>query len=121
MTVHSLAHARMALGCGVPVTVLSAPSAGAYAGVGWWLALARAAGAAVHVLDCGPAPGRALEALRAGQRLLIVDAPPAQWADIAARAAAAGGAVLPVRPPSLDLGQHGAERRLAEWLQTKPF
>ncbi len=119
VTIHGLAHARTAVGPGLPVTLLSAPGAGMYAGVGWWRALIAAAAVPPHtpdVLDCGDAPGRALEALRGGQALLILHCNPDVWLDIEARAARQGAALLAARPPSLDLAGHGAARRLAGWL-----
>ncbi len=118
--VHGLAMARSALqaGCeaGCRPVLLSAPGAGAYAGVGWWRALMRQAGAADHILDCGPAPGRALEALRVGQKRLVLLAEPRIWTDIAERACDCGADLYPLAPPALDLGQHGAHRRLLAWL-----
>jgi hypothetical protein len=117
--VHSLAQARTALAPGVPVTLLSAPGAALFAGLGWWRALIEAAAdheaARPDILDCADAPGRALEALRHGQRLLVLQAP-AHFADIAERAARQGGTILASAPPSLDLAIRGAERRLHDWL-----
>lgn len=117
--VHSLAQARAALAPGLPVTLLSAPGAALFAGVGWWRALIQAAtehaAAPPDILDCADAPGRALEALRHGQRLLVLQAP-AHFADIAERAARQGGTILTAAPPSLDLAVRGAERRLSDWL-----
>lgn len=118
--VHGLAQAQAALAPGRPVTLLSAPGAAIYAGVGWWRELvAQAAGGnppPPDILDCADAPGRALEALRHGQRLLILRAAPALFADIAERAARQGATVLAAAPPSLDLAGRGAARRLAAWL-----
>jgi len=118
--VHGLADARAALAPGLPVTLLSAPGAGAYAGVGWWRALVRAAGGTVDVLDCGDAPGRALEALRGRQRLLVLRAPAAVFVDIAERAARVDATLLAVPPPALDLGARGAARQLEAWLAVAP-
>jgi len=119
--VHGLQHARAALAPGLPVTLLSGPGAGAYAGVGWWRALmAQAADGGLpppDILDCGDATGRALEALRAGQRLLVLTAPPLLFTDVAARAASLGATVLAEAPASLDLGPPGTVRRLTDWLQ----
>ena len=101
------------------LTLLSARGAGVYGGVGWWrslISLACPDGDMVHVLDCGEAPGRALEAMRAGQRLLVLRAEIRVWTDIAARAAAYGGVLLADAPPALDLGRPGATRRLSAWL-----
>jgi len=117
--VHSLAEARAALAPGLRVTLLSAPGAALYAGVGWWRALVAAAseGGAPppDVLDCADAPGRALEALRHGQCILVLRAP-SVFDDIAARAAAQGAFLLPEPPESLDLAARGAARRLGAWL-----
>jgi hypothetical protein len=120
--VHGLEMARAALRPGRPVTLLSAEGAGAYAGIGWWQALVRAAvrdfphTAMRDILDCGFAPGRALEALRAGQTRLVLRADPRVWADVAERTASLGGVLLAEAPPALDLAEHGAHRRLEAWL-----
>jgi hypothetical protein len=118
--VHGLEQARAALAPGLPVTLLSGPGAGSYAGVGWWRALvmlASAGGAAPpDVLDCGESTGRALEAVRAGQRLLVLRTEPVLFRDVAERAARGGGEVLACAPPALDMASRGALRRLEEWL-----
>jgi hypothetical protein len=117
--VHGLAQARAALAPGLPVTLLSAPGAALYAGAGWWRALVAAACDGAEpppdILDCADAPGRALEALRHGQQILVLRAP-SVFADIAARAAALGARLLPEAPESLDLAARGAERHLRAWL-----
>jgi hypothetical protein len=121
--VHGLEMARLAMAPGRPVTLLSAEGAAAYAGVGWWQALvglARAAFPATEmadILDCGDAPGRALEALRCRQSFLVLRAEARIWDDIAARAAAQGAVVLQAAPPALDLAARGAARLLAAWLE----
>jgi hypothetical protein len=118
VVVHGLDDARLALAPRRPVTLLSAPGAAVWAGVGWWrglimLAAQEHAGEICDVLDCGDAPGRAMAALRAGQRRLVLDpACPAFG-----RVAALAGLVLARRPPALDLGAHGAARRLEAWLR----
>ncbi len=120
--VHGLEMARAALAPRRPVTLLSAEGAAAYAGVGWWQALMRAARRDFpqtdmqDILDCGFAPGRALEALRVGQKQLVLRADPRVWADISERAATLGGVLLAEAPPALDLSLHGALRRLEAWL-----
>jgi len=120
--VHGLEMACAALRPGRPVTLLSAEGAAGYAGVGWWQALVALARAAhpdttmQHILDCGDAPGRALEALRARQPILVLRAEHEIWADIAERAARQGGLLLSAPPPALDLARHGAARSLAAWL-----
>jgi hypothetical protein len=114
--VHGLAMARLAMArataCQARVVLLSAEAAAEYAGVGWWRALMAACGATDHILDCGAAPGRALEALRAGQKRLVLRAPPPIWADLAERTADCGGQLLPAPPPALDLATPGAARHL---------
>jgi hypothetical protein len=121
--VHGVEHARAALAPGLPVTLLSAPGAAIYAGVGWWRAMvAEAAGAATpppDILDCADAPGRALEALRHGQKLLILRGQHLHegvFADIAERAIRQGGLAFATAPPALDLATRGADRRLQAWL-----
>jgi hypothetical protein len=122
VVVHGLQHARIALACGLPVTLLSGPGAALYAGCGWWRALADAARAEhpgrniPDILDCADAPGYALEALRVGQRTLILSSDYAAFALVAARAEIMGAQLLGARPPALDLAQRGAERRLEAWL-----
>jgi hypothetical protein len=122
--VHGLAMARAALAPGLPVTLLSAEGAAIMGGVGWWRALVAAARAGqpaagfTDILDCGDAPGRALEALRAGQIMLVLRADPRVFADLAQRAAALGAVLLPEAPPALDLGDARASRRLHAWLRT---
>ncbi len=122
--VHRLAQARLALAPGRPVTLLSGPGAGLYAGVGWWLALMQAARANApapdfpHMLDCADSPGRALEAVRAGQKILILSCPEPTHAQLIARAATLGATLLPAAPPALDLATPSAERRLHAWLQS---
>ena len=101
--VHSLDHARAALAAagraGVPVTLLSAPGAAAHLGAAVFrdmIAQAASANPGVPftaVLDCGDAPGLALNALRQGIGRIRVSAPAKvreRIADIAARS----GAVL---------------------------
>jgi hypothetical protein len=120
--VHGLGMAQAALAVGRPVTLLSAEGAGVYAGVGWWRALVAAARAAQpgclcqDILDCGAAPGRVLEALRAGQTTLILRAEPRIWTDLAERTRHCGGVLWAEAPPALDLGARGAPRLLDAWL-----
>lgn len=123
--VHGLDHVRLALAPGRPVTLLSGPGAAAYAGIGWWRALmGEAAGLAAappaDILDCGLACGHAIEALREGQRVLVLRARPDVFADIAERAASCGATLLPAPPPALDLAARGGPWRLAAWLGAPP-
>ncbi len=123
VVVHGLADARIALGIGAPVMLLSAPGAALYAGCGWWRALITHARAEfadaimIDALDCADASGLALAALRIGQHVVVLvpDAP--GWAAVAAIAGACGGLVLADRPPALDLAGRGAIRRLPGWLR----
>jgi hypothetical protein len=120
--VHGLDHARLALRSGWPVVLLSAEGAGGFAGCLWWRELVAAARAthpatpAQDVLDCAAAPGHAMAALRAGQRLVVLDAGCPAYRAVVSAAASLGAIVLPARPPALDLARPGARRQLAGWL-----
>jgi hypothetical protein len=122
VVVHGLADAQRALRVGRPVTLLSAPGAALFAGCLWWRALVAAARAAhpatpaQDVLDCGDAAGQAMAALRAGQRLLILDPACPAFATVRSAAKTLGAIVLAARPPALDLADPAAQRRLARWL-----
>jgi hypothetical protein len=122
VTVHGLPDMLAALELGLPVTLLSAPGAALYAGCSWWLALVAHGRAAfpdipfTDILDCADAPGRAMAALRAGQRRIVLDPACSTYAAVAAAAEGIGAMVLPERPPSLDLAQRHARRNLRDWL-----
>jgi len=117
VVIHGLPHARIALQRGCAVTLISAPGAPSYAGCAWWRALIAIAQTEFpeinppDALDCADAPGRALEALSLGCRIIVLRHGPA-FADIAGRAAAQGAILLAERPPALDLGDRGALRHL---------
>lgn len=117
VVVHGLPHLQRAVAAGLPVTLLSGAGAATYAGCGWWRALMEL-GAADNpdILDCGDAPGRAMEALRVGCRLLVLDPAVPAWGLVASRAATIGATLLDQRPPALDLGDPRTHRRLAAWL-----
>ncbi len=121
VVIHGLTHARAALASGRGATLLSAPGAPSYAGAAWWRALVAAARAEFpaldppDVLDCGDAPGRALEALSLGCRMVVLRPGPA-FAEIYERATAQGAQLLAEPPAALDLNEHGALRRLDAWL-----
>ena len=123
--IHGLSDARAVLAIGRPVTFLSAPAAALYAGCGWWRALIELAGAECpdipigDILDCADASGLALGALRTGQRRIVLHAAAPGWAAVAAIAASLGGAVLTSRPPSVDMADRTAARRLHDWLQVR--
>lgn len=120
VTIHGLGHAHVALAPGLPVTLMSAPGAASYAGCGWWRALIEAAldrqAGMPDVLDCGDAPGRVLEALSIGCKLLILQPCPA-YSDLAERASRLGACLLWKRPESLDMRQPRAARHLVAWLR----
>ena len=112
--VHSLTHAVAALNAAAeaasPITILSAPDAGIYAGAGWFKALAEAARAAVprakgvFVLDCGDDAGAAQGALRAGIEAIVFTGRADVAERLAAIAEANGGGLLAARPAvALDL------------------
>lgn len=129
MVVHDGAQAsralRVAASAGRPVLLLSPEAASASLGAGYVAAMVGTAGTAVPgarfqaMLDCGMAAGDALAALRAGWRLLRLDASPPAQARIAAIAAALDATVLRDRPPALDLGDPAAavdDAALARWI-----
>ncbi len=104
--------------------ILSAPDAACFLGPAWWRALmawgdtgARRLGLRLDdILDCGDAAGRALEALRLGQRILVLEPSP-QWRAVKDRADPLGATLLAERPAALDLGAPGAERRLGAFFR----
>jgi hypothetical protein len=122
VVVHGLDDALEALTVGRPVTLLSARGAALYAGCLWWREMvtrARAAHPAVpalDILDCADAPGRAIAAIRIGQRILILAQTVPGFHTVAAITAARGLILLADRPPALDLADPGALRRLPAWL-----
>ncbi len=113
IVIHSLAHAVTALkaaeDAGAPITLLSPPDFAAYGGAGFFNAIVRRARAKVPaakseaVLDCGDAPGLALEALRAGAEAVRFGGRPTVRKKIAEIAAAHGARLFTVRPQALDL------------------
>lgn len=118
IVVHGLGHARAALATGHAVTLLSGVGAATYAGCGWWRALVAASGTpGPDILDCDDAPGRAMEALQVGCRIIVLDPAVPAFALLQSRAAVVGAMLLPARPACLDLGEPGAARRLHDWLR----
>ncbi len=120
VTIHGLAHARAAIAPGLAVTLLSAPGAGLYAGCLWWRAVIdRVADESrvISILDCADGAGQAMAALRAGVCNLVLWRETPGWESVAGIAAARGGFVLSGAPPSLDLAEPGAARRLDAWLR----
>lgn len=131
VVVYEAAGAAAALALAGPrgVLLLSAPGAAGLLGAPWFLGLAAEAAARVPpplppwqaALDCADAPGHALAALRAGARLLVLDPACPAFAAVAAAAAEVGAALLPARPPALDLrgidpARPAGRARIAAWL-----
>lgn len=126
VVIHGIHDAVTALAPGSGVLLLSARGAALFAGAGWWRAVVAGARAAhpdtpcEDALDCADAPGRALEALATGCRIIILDPGCAAFARVAAIAAANGAVVWTARPASLDLAMRGAARSLPQWLGSPP-
>jgi hypothetical protein len=123
--IHGLAHARAVLAIGRPVTLLSAPGTGLFAGAGWWRAVIERVrnehpGIPIDdVLDCADASGLAVAALRIGQRSIVLSPGAPGWEAVAAIAASLGGEVLTSPPSALDMADRRAARRLVDWLQMR--
>jgi hypothetical protein len=116
---------RLAEGRRLPL--LSAQTAADWLGAEAWRALVAEAAAQApagpfaDLLCCGDAPGRAIVALRAGCRRLVLDGACPAFAQVEAAAAALGAALLPARPPALDLAgldlrKPGGALLLRRWL-----
>jgi hypothetical protein len=122
---HGTEDLKAAMRADLPITLISAPGAALYAGAGWWRALIALArrefpdATMTDLLDCADAPGRALEAIRIGQRGLVLSPAAPGFAAVAVIAAEHGGIVLPARPPALDLAARDGPRRLSVWLQVQ--
>lgn len=111
--VHSLEHLRAALAAGAatgqPIVALSGPGASAYAGPGWFAALAAAGTAAfpnvelTTILDCGDRAGDAVAALNLGLKHLIFTGHPEAAARLSRIGAGLGAVILDHRPDGLDL------------------
>lgn len=110
---------------GLTLGLFSARAAGCFMGPLWWAALVaqpparpdpHGGGATEDWLDCGAAPGRAMQALRLGLPRLILAGCGAQRAAVLDRAAPLGARIVQQRPACLDLAAPGAPRALAAWL-----
>ncbi|HQT63392.1 MAG: hypothetical protein B7Z75_11045 [Acidocella sp. 20-57-95] len=114
--IHGARDAKAALAPGLPVTLISAPGAALYAGCLWWASLLSAVGfTGPAFLDCGDAPGRALEALRLGLTGLILTSPPDLHGAVA-RVADKNVVILRTAPTALDMADPVALRALSGWL-----
>lgn len=122
--VHGLADARDALAVGAPVTLLSAPGAGLFAGCLWWRDMVAAARAdhpqtrSTDILDCADASGMAMAALRSGVCRLVLWPGAPGWQAVAAIAERDGGFVLAQAPKAMDMAERNAGRRLHDWLHS---
>ena len=115
--VQDRASIERALAPGLQVTLLSPPGFAGYAGAPWWQALLRAARFdGPSLLDCGDAPGRALEALRIGLPGVVVAARGDVFAQIVAIARVSGAMALEVAPPALDVRREIEGSRVRDWL-----
>ena len=122
VTIHGPEDAAAALDAGRRLVFASAPGAGCYGGARWWRLVVDKASAAhpglvvADILDCGAEAGRAVEALREGCRMVVLDPASRAWDDVAGRAALLGAELHRALPPALDMAARGASRRLATWL-----
>ena len=122
--IHGLADARAALAECQPVTLLSAPGAGLYAGCLWWRGIADFVrretsapdNAIMDILDCADGSGQAMAALRAGVRNLVLWHEAPGWNAVAEIAAEQGGCLLATAPASLDMADWDTRRHLDAWL-----
>jgi hypothetical protein len=120
--VHGLAQARAACMAaragGHELLLLSGVGAGSYAGAAWWRGLISHSGHSGHsgadILDCGDDGAAAIEALRLGQRRLVISGPHA--GGIASAGASVGAAVV-ARPQGLDLAEAFRDADIAHALR----
>jgi cell filamentation protein len=111
--VHGLPHLRAALTAGAefgrPIIALSGPSAGAYAGAGWFTELVRQGRAEfpevqlTAIFDCGDRAGDALAAFDAGVTDIVFTGHPDAFTRLTAIAAGLGVRVHDRRPEGFDL------------------
>jgi hypothetical protein len=110
LCIHSAAEARTAralagpTGEGAALRFLSAPGAASYLGAAGFRAILGEEWPQA-ILDCGDAPGRALEALRLGCPAVVLAPHVPAFAALVGIAAAQGAVLLPARPPHLDLAR----------------
>jgi hypothetical protein len=116
ITIHGLTDARAALAAAqalrVPVTLISGPGGGSYAGPGWFNAVVHEACAVfpdvsvTAILDCDDAPGHAVGAFRAGTKAVRFTG----RADVAVKlrdiAASVGAELITEDVETLDLRGH---------------
>ncbi|MSP82990.1 MAG: hypothetical protein EXQ94_08670 [Alphaproteobacteria bacterium] len=118
------AAAAEALAADVPVILLTAQGAAAFAGVDYLLGMiaqgaAPAPGAKVEaVLDCDEAAGDVLNAIRVGWKRILFTGDPELGAKLADIVGQAGGTLLTRRPEALDLeGERNPHAACRAWLK----
>ncbi len=125
--IHSLDHARTALGAaadtGVPVTLASAPGAAAYVGPAWFREVVRIARSdfpqveASAVIDCGGRAGDVMAALRLGLERVRFTGKKAVAEKLAAMAGELGAELVTGRLEALDLrGESDPAAACRAWL-----
>lgn len=105
------------LPAGRPLPLVTAPGAAAVLAPDLLLAMLAAGSSGftercIPVLDCGAAPGHALEALRAGAPVVVLASDCPAWATVRSVAEASRAMLLAAPPPALDL---------AGWKPDSPF
>src|SRR5690606_11204271 len=96
----------------MPLTVISGPGAGGYAGAGWFGAVLRKAGAefpdvaVTAILDCDDAPGHVLGAFRAGLKAVRFTGRADVAAKLADIAKAQGAELITEEVAAIDLRFH---------------
>ncbi|WP_182947118.1 hypothetical protein [Gluconacetobacter takamatsuzukensis] len=97
--------------------LLSPADAGCFMGPAWWRALLAETGAVLPAfLDCGPAAGRAAEALGLGLRHIVLHGTGPQARTIHLLARSLGATCLTARPPHCVVGPAPAPERLRAYL-----
>ncbi|MGP1395641.1 MAG: hypothetical protein ACTS3R_09025 [Inquilinaceae bacterium] len=107
-----------------PLTLISAPGAGAYAGAGWFAALTAALRAdfpdvaVTAILDCGALPGPVLAALRVGIGDILHTGDDGTAAALESMATATGARLWRRAGPVLDIhGRKDAAELCRRWLE----
>jgi hypothetical protein len=127
ITIHGLADARTALMAAqalrVPVTLISGPGGGSYAGPAWFNAVVNEASAAfpgvriTAILDCDDAAGHALGAFRAGTKAVRFTGRDDVAAKLRDIAAAIGAELITEDIETLDLrGERDPVQACTAWL-----
>ncbi|MEE8663801.1 MAG: hypothetical protein SOH81_09515 [Acetobacter sp.] len=109
----SYATGRAALAAGrnlnVSVTLVSPENAASFMGVSWWQALVKKLSPHKdidNILDCGEAAGRAMEALHAGQKQIVLSRSGPQAVIVQSFASLVSAKVFPTRPDAVKLNEY---------------